>query len=223
MKTITLVNSTQRATVDDADFDRINKYEWHAIKVAGKTHAARLCFGDWYLMEHEVLFGSPEDADAQSHSEEKIPHVIYLPLTQGKWAMVDSDVPEEIWGHKWNGCGKYAKRKVGPAGKQKSILLHRVILALPAGTEGDHIDGDGRNNLRSNLRPATAQQNSQGYRSKRKGASSQYRGVTWHRGKWQAAICKTYIGRFESEIAAAKAYDAAAKKRFGEFASPNFL
>ena len=91
----------------------------------------------------------------------------------------------------------------------------------------DHIDGDGLNNQRSNLRPATAGQNMMN-RRKRWRATSRFVGVCWYprREKWLARIyrdgTKHHLGDFSFEVEAALAYDAAAREMFGEYARPNF-
>lgn len=106
--------------------------------------------------------------------------------------------------------------------------MHRVILGLKPGDKRqcDHIDGDGLNNQRSNLRVCTIQQNSQS-RKKQKGTTSKYKGVSFDRQhrKWQVSIRVNHkhihLGRFRSESAAARCYNKAALKYFGEFALTN--
>ncbi len=91
----------------------------------------------------------------------------------------------------------------------------------------DHIDGNGLNNRRSNLRPASNSQQvaNQGVRSDN---TSGYKGVTWRedRGKWEAKIQsggkRRCLGLFDDKIEAAKVYDHAALEAFGEFAVLNF-
>jgi len=108
---------------------------------------------------------------------------------------------------------------------RQTIYLHQLLF----GTEADHKDYDGLNNRRSNLRSATRSQNTQNTR-KREGRSysSLYKGVSFHKqsNKFRAQLLikgKTFhLGEFGSEIDAAQAYDAAARKHFGEFATLNF-
>jgi len=105
--------------------------------------------------------------------------------------------------------------------------MHREMMNAPAGMLVDHRNGDNLDNRRSNLRLATPTENSCN-RRKKTGGSSRYKGVTFNRrsGKWFARIrihgkC-IFLGTFESEVEAARAYDAAAKKYHGEFACLNF-
>jgi hypothetical protein len=117
----------------------------------------------------------------------------------------------------------------GPRPKQKIVYMHRLILSAPAGREGivDHINGDGLDNQRSNLRLSTTSQNVHN-QPKRLGTSSRYKGVTrvLTCARWQADIktggTQRYLGLFSDEQEAAKAYDQAARVAFGEYAALNF-
>lgn len=160
-----------------------------------------------------------------------------ITLTQGKVALVD-DVDYEFLGQwKWRAlkanrkdleCAWYAIRTTARPNR-KCIYMHREVLRLAGFSEvpqGDHQDANGLNNQRLNLRPATSNQNHWN-RRKRNGCSSQFKGVYWHKKtkKWVARIfClgKYYfLGTFDDEMDAAKAYDTAAIQRFGEFANLN--
>jgi len=157
-----------------------------------------------------------------------------IPLTQGKFAVVDDHDFEALNKHKW-----YAARRINKTriiwyaartlyirkGKYRTVQMHQVI--LPTEGETDHKDGDGLNNQRSNLRSATHAQN-QWNSGKTPGCTSRFKGVTRLKdcARWIASIRidnKTqYLGCFANEAGAARAYDAAARKLFGEFARLNF-
>jgi len=113
-------------------------------------------------------------------------------------------------------------------GKQLHPSMHRIVMGLgPTDPDVDHIDGNGLNNQKSNLRPCTTSQN-QANRYRKADSSSQFRGVTWSKAgmKWQAGIKvqgkSIHLGLFRDEFDAARAYDIAALEAFGEFASLNF-
>lgn len=154
-----------------------------------------------------------------------------IPLTQGKVALVDDADFETASQFKWHavrkGRGIYARHmQRKPHRRGASIYLHQLL--MPGVPEIDHKDGNGLNNQRENIRPVSHMLNMRGFRTKQIGASSMFRGVSWdcNKRKWQAYINynkkRIPLGRFESENEAARAYDLAAKKLFGEFACPNF-
>jgi hypothetical protein len=159
-----------------------------------------------------------------------------IPLTQGKFAIVDVADYERLAKYKWFAIaserGFYAARmvkaKAGSRVKQKAVRMHQVILDVPKGKIMDHINHNGLDNRRVNLRVATRRENTWNKRKQRGNCSSQYKGVTWLKseGKWQARIvCKgraIFIGYFDDEKAAARAYDAKAAELFGEYAAMNF-
>ena len=151
-----------------------------------------------------------------------------IPLTQGKFALVDAEDYYQLVKFQW--CANeptktkfYAVRKCN----RKHVKMHRAIMAAPDHLVVDHIDHDGLNNCKSNLRLCTLAQNSHNCGS-RKRATSRYKGVSWKKStkKWVATIKfnnKLYhLGTFKNEIDAAKAYDKKAASLFGEFAYLNF-
>ena len=152
-----------------------------------------------------------------------------IPLTQGKYAIVDPEDYEELARYKWHCQGMggtyYAFGNVRNG--QRRVAIHRWIVGARRGEVVDHIDGDGLNNRRANLRICSVAENTRNRRA-RQGVSSRYKGVTYYekQGKWQARICaggkRHYLGWFGDEEEAARAYDAAARRLHGEFASVNF-
>ncbi len=105
--------------------------------------------------------------------------------------------------------------------------MHRTILGVKKGVEVDHRDGNGLNNQRRNLRRASKSQNQAAYRGACKNKSSRFRGVRWasRYNNWTARITvngrEMHLGCFGVEVSAAAAYNRAAKKYFGRFASLN--
>lgn len=150
-----------------------------------------------------------------------------IPLTQGKVALVDDEDFEHVNQFKWcaqkrvfkSGITFYAMRRGG------AESMHRFL--MPSHPRIDHKDGDGLNNQRSNLRPATRSENAANQR-KHVDCSSKFKGVHWDKrtGKWRSQTKlhgrRIHLGRFVNELDAAIAYDTAAVKLFGDFAKLNF-
>ena len=156
-----------------------------------------------------------------------------IPLTQGKVAIVDADDYEWLSQYKWSAFrGRYtfyAQRCARINGKKRIILMHRQILGLFFGDKhvSDHINHNGIDNRRSNLRLASRVLN--GYNCKiHKDNKSGFRGVCWVKRTqaWQAQIRVNgqtiWCGSYPTAIAAAVAYDSAAIKYRGDTAILNF-
>lgn len=154
-------------------------------------------------------------------------------MTRGYVAIVDDDVFDEIAAFSWRVLEsvdgqRYAHRSLlNCEGRGRNEYMHRRIAAAPRGMNVDHIDGNGLHNWRANLRLASVVQNGQNLKKHRDG-SSRFKGVSWsnHLHKWTAQIqidrVYTRLGAYVVEEEAARAYDAAARRHFGEFARVNF-
>tara|TARA_R110000787_G_scaffold42047_3_gene103398 strand:+ start:423 stop:920 length:498 start_codon:yes stop_codon:yes gene_type:complete len=148
--------------------------------------------------------------------------VAYVPLTQGYEAIIDAADAPLVEGHNWNahknGNTVYAKRRSGAG----VFLLHRVIMEAPCQLSVDHIDGDGLNNMRCNMRLATHAQNMKNRRINCNSTSG-FKGIYFNKqsGKWMARIRfnekSNYLGLFALPEEAYAAYCAASKKYHGEF------
>lgn len=150
-----------------------------------------------------------------------------IPLTQGKFAIVDAEDYDWLSKYKWcawkNENAFYACRTE----KGHTVFMHRMIMSAPKGLMCDHIDHNGLNNRKSNLRLCTPAQNVHNKRPQRD-SSSKYKGVGSKKQsrKWEARIRfqgKLYhLGDFDNQMEAAMAYDDKAAELFGEFAYLNF-
>lgn len=163
--------------------------------------------------------------------------VAYVPLTKGYEAIIDSaDV--DLVKH-WNWCAALSRRSDGSImavyairnvwntdGTTRTILMHRLLAQTAPKMETDHIDGNGLNNRRSNLRPATVSQNQQNSR-RRQGTKSGVKGVCFDRakGKWRADIKvsgrNVFLGYFDCIENAGAAYANGSAHYHGEFGRPS--
>ena len=156
---------------------------------------------------------------------------INIPLRNNKgeitaYALIDEEDHQYVDRTKWyretvtkriNGTNlEYARN-----GK-KEFMHHLVFGKAPPGQLIDHINHNGLDNRKSNLRFATRSQNAQNS-AKTPGSISQYLGVTFEAEKWRSKCAGNHLGRFEEETEAAKAYDLAAFQLFGKNCANNNL
>lgn len=133
-----------------------------------------------------------------------------------------------VRGRKWRAMRKGNLVYAVASERKGATLMHRLILGAPRGMFVDHINGDGLDNRRENIRLCTNSQNMMNIR-KSPGRSSRFKGVSWDtkNRKWVAQIEKnritTYLGGLDSEERAARQYDRAARLMFGKFARTNIM
>lgn len=146
-----------------------------------------------------------------------------LELTKGRKCLVDEEDHKLLAGYKWcvTSTGYVHNRALG--------RIHRAIMRAPKGSIVDHINGNKLDNRRCNLRFATKSQNNMNCHVAR--GVSEFKGVVWAKrkngGMWRARIVvggkAIHLGSYKTDVEAAKAYNNAALKYFGEFAKPNDL
>lgn len=154
-----------------------------------------------------------------------------IPLTKGKFAIVDDEDFEHLSKYNWQLNGYYAVRQlpVSESPKGSQSRMHREIMNAPIGMEVDHINGDKLDNRKSNLRICTRQENQRNRRKSIKPSSSKYKGVKYDKRykKYEAflTINRKYIflGTYKTEREAAIAYNLAVKDYFGEFSWLNSI
>lgn len=184
----------------------------------------------------------PSYADCSSAEESM--KKISLGTTKSKYcgayyAFVDDEDFEWLSRYNWRpsiikksiyACRRRLANESGPAGR----LMHRELLShyglLKSNMQVDHIDGNGLNNQKLNIRNCTQSQNNHNCKKRKpqRPTTSKYKGVSWNkeRNKWRAYFeikGKTFwIGRYVNEEDAARAYDRKALEMAGEFARTNF-
>jgi len=150
-----------------------------------------------------------------------------IELSRGLFAVVDAEDYARVSTRNWYAtrAGKYGFRVYSDTVKPR-IALHRFILGTPNHLEVDHKDGNGLNCTRSNMRECPHRLNQCSQRPQI-GTSSIYKGVSWSKRskKWHAYIkCqgkRTHLGFHVIQEDAARAYNKAALKLFGEYARLN--
>jgi hypothetical protein len=148
-----------------------------------------------------------------------------IKLTKGKFALVDEEDFEWLNQYKWRyHNGGYASRDVRVNGKRTTQRMHRLIIGLETSNDlqVDHIDGDGLNNCKENLRLCTCKENPRNQKRYITNITG-YRGVSYHSrdGKYQAQIShegkRKGLGYFDTAEEASIAYEAESKRLRGEF------
>lgn len=171
----------------------------------------------------------PKNCNCGSHA--------FVPCTKGRVAIFDVTDSAAVGRFNWTTIKPggptarrvYAQRRVMVGDELIAICLHKEIFGA-AECQIDHINGDGLDCRRENLRAATNAQNQMNKITTT--AKSGYRGVHKTKNGWLATISKTengnrrqrqrFLGYHKTAIDAAMAYDRAAIVLFGEFARPNF-
>jgi hypothetical protein len=153
-----------------------------------------------------------------------------IPLSGGMVALVDDSDYESLRGRVWRTSRTdhrlYAVTDSRSRGVRTFAYMHRLIMKAESQEVVDHIDGDGLNNQRVNLRCCKQHQNLANS-ARRSDNTSGYKGVSWSApmAKWMAMHMfngeRLYLGCFQTPIGAALAYDKSLRERCGEFARTN--
>lgn len=164
----------------------------------------------------------PQINSARIASMEAMQRVGVILLSNGGFTIVDPERVEELNVRRWCYSQGYVVSGERIGKKTIPLRLHRVVMRAEKDQKVDHKHRDPLDNRACSLRFATKSQNAANAKKRNcRNVTSIYKGVSWDKGAWSATIVRSYIGRFRSEIEAAKAYNAAALERFGEFARLN--
>ena len=151
-----------------------------------------------------------------------------IPVGKDKFAIVDSTDYEFLSSFGWTAV-RNSKNTTTYASTTNGQRMHRMIMGAPAGMEVDHLNMNGLDNRRANLRICTKSQNNANRRVQSNNKTG-FKGVSLNRRRgyvrFEAMIYqggkKTHLGTHKDPISAARAYDAEARVLFGEFARTNF-
>lgn len=155
--------------------------------------------------------------------------VMEVSLSQGRVALVSDEDYELVSQHSWYVVKKsrtmYAQRSFKKGGRWTTQQLHRFLMSPGIGEYVDHVDGDGLNNQRENLRLCSVAENNRNV-APRIDNKSGFKGVRLCNGRWRSEIefegTRKHLGMYDNPIDAAKAYDNAAMQHHGHFAWLNF-
>lgn len=195
-------------------------------QLTGGTGAG-MSFGKYpCMLTPEILDSLISAAHAEGVAENRAESdIVGVPLNKGQIAIIDAADAERVLKYKWyvrpdKHGGFYAKACIDG----KKTGLHRFILDAPQGMDVDHINHNPLDNRRCNIRVCTRAQNMMGQKPH---SGSPYKGVSFitEKKKWIAQIGVSskniHLGYFDNEVDAARAYNEAAKKHFGEYALLN--
>lgn len=159
-------------------------------------------------------------------SDIRLPDTLALPLAPDltDFALVDEAdfwvVADSTW---YRTPAGYVLRNPRDEDGETERFLHREIMRPGPGLVVDHINGDPLDNRRANLRVCTQAQNrANSMKPRRDDTTSRYKGVRVVESGWTVVINRHYVGTYHTEAEAARAYDDAARRLYGEFARLNF-
>jgi len=166
----------------------------------------------------------PARNPARPAADEYDPDVRRIPLGKGLFATVDAADYAEVSKYRWYAARGGSNVYAATCKNGRTVYMHRMLMRPRKGYVVDHIDGNGLNNRRCNLRVCTPAQNLANKAPR--GGTSQFVGVYRCRDKWVAHVTRRgkyyYVGLFDDEVAAAKARDRTAYELHGEYAYLNF-
>lgn len=149
-----------------------------------------------------------------------------IKLSQNKYATIDNKEFDFLNQFKWHAHKSRNTFYARTIKSGKTIIMHRLIMNANFSEIIDHINGNGLDNQKKNLRLVSLNQNRQNS-IKAKSNKSGYKGVSWYKNKskWRVSMGHNgkfiHIGYFLNKKDAARAYNNAAIKYFGEFAKLN--
>lgn len=202
-----------------------------AMELVERLRKAPVAVGKAMFGAHDLLTEAADEIERLRSQGGAPEGWASLYVGDGQFAICDWADWATVRGYWWRlssvkGTTRYAQAHSSHDTKTRHrITMHGLIMKPQPGQSVDHIDGNGLNNRRSNLRIVTHKQNMWNQRGH--GGGSEFKGVSFRNdtGVWRAHITvdgkRKWLGTFASEVDAARAYNAAAREAFGEYAKLN--
>ena len=151
---------------------------------------------------------------------------VKLPMLNGRHTLVDADIAERLGDRSIFALGGKHGTYAGVYDAGRRVLLHRLVVDAPPGSDVDHINRAPLDNRRANLRLASRSLNA--HNTDRSWGGCPYRGVSWRRLRARFRVClqvrehRSFLGHYQSQTVAALFYDVAKRTLLGDGVATNF-
>ena len=216
----------------DGKLKHIGSYDFYEDALTARKDYEQKCYGEFVSDREKVVHSRPNKRNRlpEPFYSEEYGNVYRVPLTKGQYAIIDACDYEVVSKYVWHAVyvesiqGYYAATNINFGRKRRPIPMHRMIMNAPDDRLIDHINGNGLDERRGNLRECSYSENVRNSKISKNNKSG-FKGVNWSNvmKKWEAKIMvnrkKIHLGYYDTPSEAHEAYCAAALKYHKEFAN----
>ena len=216
----------------DGKVKHIGSYDFYEDALSARKDYEQKCYGEFVSDREKVVHIRPQKRNRlpEPFYSEEYGNVYRVPLTKGQYAIIDACDYEVVSKHVWHAVyvesiqGYYAATNINFGIKRRPIPMHRMIMNAPDDRLIDHINGNGLDERRENLRECSYSENVRNSKISKNNKSG-FKGVNWSNvmKKWEAKIMvnrkKIHLGYYDTPEEAHESYCAAALKYHKEFAN----